>query len=148
MEEDLKYLDKLFSLETPDIRTYSSLTLAYIGDAIYELVIRTILVKEGNKQVNKLHKQAAGLVKAKAQAAMIRGLLPLLSQEETNVYRRGRNAKSFTKAKNAGVMEYRHATGFEALMGYLYLTGQSRRMMDLIYQGMPFVEEEKKDWHN
>ncbi|HEY9574094.1 MAG TPA: ribonuclease III domain-containing protein [Lachnospiraceae bacterium] len=148
MEENLDYLDQLFSLEMPDIRSYSSLTLAYIGDAIYELVIRTILVKRGNKQVNKLHKEAAGLVKAKAQSAMVIGLLPLLSPKEVGVYKRGRNAKSFTKAKNASVMEYRHATGFEALMGYLYLTGQSKRMMDLIYQGMPFVEEEKKDWHN
>lgn len=119
-------------LEEIDIVNYSPLTLAYIGDAIYELVIRTIVVDEANRSVNKLHKDSASLVKADAQAYMIDFLQEQLSEEEMSVYKRGRNAKSYTKAKNATYASYRNATGFEALMGYLYLSGKSDRMMELI----------------
>lgn len=136
MEESLKMLKDMFGLEDTDIRTYSPLTLAYIGDAIYELVIRTILVEKGNTQVNKLHNRASRLVKASAQSAMIEKLKPHLTEEETAVFKRGRNAKSYTMAKNASMSDYRRATGFEALMGYLYLTEQWERMLGLIKTGM------------
>ena len=115
MEASLKKFKELFELEDTDIRTYSPLTLAYIGDAIYELVIRTILVEKGNTQVNKLHQRASKLVKASAQSAIIEKLKPHLTEEETGVFKRGRNAKSFTMAKNASMSDYRRATGFEAL---------------------------------
>ena len=142
MEKGLGYLKETFELEYQDIRTYSPLTLAYIGDAIYELVIRTILVEKGNTQVNKLHKRASRLVKASAQSAMIEKLKPYLTEEETGVFKRGRNAKAATMAKNATMSDYRRATGFEALMGYLYLTEQWERMLELMKTGIREVEQD------
>ena len=114
-------IQKEFELTPVDIRTYSPLTLAYIGDGVYELIIRTVLVEQGNLQPAKLHKKSSGLVKAAAQAAMIRGLEAQLTEEELSAYKRGRNAKAYHTAKNASVADYRTATGFEALMGWLYL---------------------------
>lgn len=119
MDQSLTYLQELFQLKNQDLRTYSPLTLAYLGDAVYEVVIRTILVKRGNCQVNKLHHQASQLVKASAQSQMMERLEPVLTQEELAVYRRGRNAHSATMAKHATMADYRRATGFEALIGYL-----------------------------
>lgn len=142
MEASLKKFKELFELEDTDIRTYSPLTLAYIGDAIYELVIRTILVKKGNTQVNKLHQRASKLVKASAQSEIIEKLKPYLTEEEMGIFKRGRNAKSFTMAKNASMSDYRRATGFEALMGHLYLTEQWDRMLELIKIG---ITEGEKD---
>ena len=142
MEASLKNFKELFELENTDIRTYSPLTLAYIGDAIYELVIRTILVEKGNTQGNKLHQRASKLVKASAQSAIIEKLKPYLTDEEMGVFKRGRNAKSFTMAKNASMSDYRRATGFEALMGYLYLTEQWDRMLELIKIGITEGEED------
>lgn len=139
MEENLsyaKYVKEQFGLEEVDIKTYSPLTLAYIGDGIYDLLIRTLLVCKGNKQVQKLHKEASALVKAQAQSEMMEFMEPLLTEEESNIYRRGRNAKSYTMAKNASMSDYRRATGFEALMGYLYLTNQNERMMALVKVGL------------
>ncbi len=127
-----EYLDAQMDLREPDPHTYSPLVLAYLGDAAYELIIRTILVEQCNCPVNKLNRRASALAKASAQSDMIEKLLPLLTQEETQVYKRGRNAKSATKAKNADVLDYRRATGFEALMGYLYLKKDMVRMIDLI----------------
>ncbi len=142
MEKSLGYLREVFGLENTDIRTYSPLTLAYIGDGIYELIIRTILVEKGNTQVNKLHQRASRLVKASAQSAMVESLKQYLTEEEMAVFKRGRNAKSFTTAKNATISDYRRATGFEALMGYLYLTEQWERMLELIRIG---IEKGEKD---
>ena len=146
MEKGLEFLKETFELEYQDIRTYSPLTLAYIGDAIYELVIRTILVEKGNTQVNKLHKRASRLVKASAQSAMIEKLKPYLTEEEMGVFKRGRNAKAATMAKNATMSDYRRATGFEALMGYLYLEKNWTRMVELIRLGLESLNtEENKD---
>ena len=141
MEKGLDRLRERFGLENTDIRAYSPLTLAYIGDGIYELIIRTILVEKGNTQVNKLHQRASRLVKASAQSQMIQTLTPHLTEEELSVFRRGRNAKSFTMAKNATMSDYRRATGFEALMGYLYLTEQWERMLELIRIGIQEGEQ-------
>ncbi|MEQ2781566.1 ribonuclease III [Lachnospiraceae bacterium AM25-11LB] len=142
MEASLKKFKELFELEDTDIRTYSPLTLAYIGDAIYELVIRTILVEKGNTQVNKLHQRASKLVKASAQSEIVEKLKPYLTEEEMGIFKRGRNAKSFTMAKNASMSDYRRATGFEALMGHLYLTEKWDRMLELIKIG---ITEGEKD---
>ena len=136
METSITYLKEQFQLKDPDIRSYSPLTLAYIGDGIYELYIRTI-------QVNKLHKQASRLVKAQAQSEMVQALEPHFTQEEEAVYKRGRNAKSYTTAKNATTGDYRRATGFEAVMGYLYLTDQYCRMIDLIKMGLEALKDGK-----
>jgi len=119
-------------LKDVNILTYSPLTLAYIGDDAYDLVIRTFLVSQGNMQVNKINKRANSIVKAETQSKMVRVIEPILSDEERAVYKRGRNAKSATTAKNASVNDYRRATGFEALIGYLYLLGRYERMIELI----------------
>lgn len=130
------YLREKFGLEDEDLRTYSPLTFAYIGDAVYDLVIRTLVVKHGNSQPHKLHKRTSAYVKAGAQAELMEKILPLLTEEEEQIYKRGRNAKSYSHAKNATMLDYRKATGFEALMGYLYLKEESRRMIDLIKMGL------------
>jgi len=125
-------IGSFFGIEGKDIRSFSPLTLAYIGDAVYEIVIRTIIVEKGNAPVNKLHHKASSLVKAVAQKEAMEKILPLLTKEEEAVYKRGRNAKSYTSAKNASVIDYRIATGFEALMGFLYLMGRNERMLELV----------------
>lgn len=140
MDKSLKRLEDLFELPDCQPEQYSPLTLAYIGDAIYELVIRTILVREANTQVNKLHKKASSLVKAETQSLMIETLEQHFTEEEMRIYKRGRNAKSFTSAKNASITDYRRATGFEAVMGYLYLKGDYDRIIDLVYTGMKAKE--------
>ena len=136
METYLMQMKELFHLEDQDIRSYSPLTLAYIGDGVYELIIRTILVKKGNCPVNRLHKKASSLVKAAAQSAIIEKIEEELTQEEHDIYRRGRNAHSPTMAKHATMADYRRATGFEALMGYLYLKEDYERLITLIRKGI------------
>ena len=136
MEKSIEYLKEQFELGKVDIKTYSPLTLAFIGDGIYDLFIRTIIVGEGNCQANKLHKRVSSLVKATRQSKMIKKIKSALTEEERNVYKRGRNAKSHSVAKNASTADYRRATGFEAVMGYLYLTGQLERIVDLIKLGL------------
>ena len=136
METNLIQLKELFHLEEQDLRSYSPLTLAYIGDGVYELIIRTILVKKGNCPVNRLHKKASSLVKAGAQSAIMKVIEEELTPEELSVYRRGRNAHSPTMAKHATMADYRRATGFEALMGYLYLKEDYTRMLTLVRMGI------------
>ena len=136
METNLIQLKELFHLEVQDLRSYSPLTLAYIGDGVYELIIRTILVKKGNCPVNRLHKKASSLVKAGAQSAIMEVIEEELTPEELSVYRRGRNAHSPTMAKHATMADYRRATGFEALMGYLYLKEDYTRMLTLVRMGI------------
>lgn len=130
------YIKEQFEIADVDIRTYSPLTLAYIGDGIYDLVIRSLVVAKGNTRAGELHKRTSQIVKAHTQAEMIEKLLPLLTEEEENVYRRGRNAKSPTMAKNATVSDYRKATGFEALMGWLYLCDEFPRLVELVKEGL------------
>ncbi|MCR5776143.1 MAG: ribonuclease III [Lachnospiraceae bacterium] len=135
-----EYLNGKFNIEAKDIRTYSPLTLAYIGDSIFDVVIRSILVNKGNTPVNKLHQRASQIVKAPTQARMILALMDDLTEEEANWYRRGRNSKPHTKAKNASTMDYLEATGFEAVMGYLYLTGDMDRICELVNMGIERLE--------
>lgn len=123
-----------------DIRTVSPLTLAYIGDGIYELIVRSVMVARTNTRAGLLHRQTSQLVKAEAQSKMMDILLPELNPEEESVYRRGRNAKSSTMAKNASIGDYRRATGFEALMGYLYLSDQTERLLELVKLAMDTYE--------
>lgn len=133
MEKDIKdYFKETFQISPVDPKGYSPLALAYIGDGVYELMIRTILVSERDMQVQKYHKKASNLVKAQTQANMIHAILKELTEEEMTVYKRGRNAKSYTMAKNATVSDYRAATGFEALIGYLYLKEDLVRVIELV----------------
>ena len=101
-----------------------------------------MIVGKGNTQANQLHRQTSQLVKAHTQSEMIEVLLPELTEEEQAVYKRGRNAKSPTMAKNATMADYRRATGFEALMGYLYLENQMERMMELIKTALAEIGKE------
>lgn len=134
---DLKELDLVLGGNgIVDPREYSSLALAHIGDAVFEVLVRLVVLTDGNAPVNKLHKKARNIVNAKAQAEMYYRIKDTLTEEEEAVFRRGRNAKSFTVPKNADLMDYRHATGLEALFGYLYLKGEKERMVALFQQGM------------
>ena len=111
---------------------YSPLTLAFVGDAVYELYVRTRLMKFGSLNVNKLHKLAIKYVKAGAQAQSMHAIIDILSEDEMAVYKRGRNTKSATVPKNADMADYRCATGFEALIGYLYLSEQENRLYEIM----------------
>lgn len=139
----IELLKQTFELPDTDIKTYSPLALAYIGDCVYDLVMRTIIVEKGNAPVNTLHKRVSGLVKAHAQTEMLHSIEPILTEEELSVYKRGRNAKSFTSAKNASITDYRTATGLEALVGYLYLENRLGRILELIKKGFLLQKEEK-----
>ncbi len=132
----LENIKKEFQCEEQDIRSYSPLTLAYIGDCIYEIIIRTVVVERGNKSPQSLHKTVTKYVKAETQCELFQVLQDELTEEEMAVMRRGRNAKSFTTAKNASVGDYRKASGLESLFGYLYLTGQTERAVTLLKNGL------------
>ena len=143
MEESLSLLDKIkktFDCDIVDVRTYSPLTLAFMGDCVFEIVIRSIVVERGNRQAGSLHKAKTAVVNAKVQARMIEALMEELTEEERAVYKRGRNAKPHTVAKNASVNDYRKATGLEALFGYLYLNGQEDRILELTKRGLELVD--------
>ena len=136
----VSYMNELFQMEEVDIREYSPLTLAYIGDCIYDLVIKSLVISGGNKQVNKLHQETSKLVQASAQSLMMRAMQEHLTEEEHAVYKRGRNAKSVSPAKNQSITDYRRATGFEALLGYLYLKKDYKRLLDLVKIGLDSLE--------
>lgn len=145
MEESLSLLGairKKFVCDRVDIRTYSPLTLAFVGDCIYDLVIRTIVVERGNTAPGVLHTKKSSIVKAQAQAAHADALMEELTAEEQAVYRRGRNAHSHSTAKNASIGDYRKATGLEALYGFLYLTDQTDRLLWLIAKGLELTGQQ------
>lgn len=139
------YMRKELGMQEVNIDSYSPLTLAYIGDCVYDLIIKTLVISEGNKQVKKLHQETSKIVQASAQSEMMRVIQEVLTEEEHAVYRRGRNTKSVSPAKNQSLTDYRRATGFEALMGWLYLQDDWKRMIDLIKIGLAHLEEEKRD---
>ncbi|MGL5437143.1 MAG: Mini-ribonuclease 3 [Lachnospiraceae bacterium] len=128
-------------LKPVDAATYSPLALAYIGDAVYELLIRTRVVNRGSMQVNKMHNKSASLVKAETQANLIKVLQDTLTPQELAVYKRGRNARSASTAKNATMIDYRMATGFEAMIGYLYLKEEYERLLTLVHDGLEKIGE-------
>ena len=119
-------------LQDNQANMYSPLSLAYIGDAIYEVYVRSYVLEQGNTAVNKLHRASTGYVSARAQSRVIKELASVLTEEETAVYKRGRNAHSNTSAKNADIVDYRHATGFEALLGYLFISRNYERLNEII----------------
>ena len=121
---------------TVDVKSLSPLVLAYVGDAVYEIMARLYTLSSGNQPVNKLNRKTRAVVNAKAQAEMYFRIRPLLTEEEETVFRRGRNAKSYTSPKHADIVDYRHATGLEALFGYLYLEKQMERLRYLFGQGL------------
>lgn len=117
------------------------LTLAYIGDAVYELWVRNYLVGQGHTKVNDLHRQAVRYVKASTQARLVERLQPILTEEEMDVLKRGRNAKSGHQPKNTEMIDYRMSTGLEALVGFLYLKGRQDRLEEFFYILIELVRE-------
>lgn len=135
------YMQEMFHMKEVDLREYSPLTLAYIGDCIYDVIIKSLVVNEGNQSVNVLHKKTSAYVQASNQSKMMRTMQEHLTEEEHAVYKRGRNAKSVSPAKNQSITDYRRATGFEALLGYLYLKKDYKRLLDLVKLGLESLEE-------
>lgn len=125
-----------------DIRTYSPLTLAYIGDAVFELIIRTLIVEKGQRAANTLHKHTTKIVCAQTQAKLIDAVYGHLTEEEQDIYRRGKNTKLHSTAKNASLADYRKATGFEALCGYLFLRDDTVRITQLVRQAVEAAQVE------
>ncbi len=116
-----------------DLREYSAVVLAYIGDAVFELMVRSHIVANGNRKIKDIHHDTVDVVKAESQARIVRQIFEELSEEEQEIFRRGRNAKT-SPPKNADMNDYRQSTGFEALLGYLYLQGNEERLNYLIQQ--------------
>lgn len=146
MEESVNWqfdtcMQEIFQMKEVDLREYSPLTLAYIGDSIYDLIIKSLVVNAGNQSVNALHKMTSAYVQAATQSKMMRAMQEHLTEEEHAVYKRGRNAKSVSPAKNQSITDYRRATGFEALLGYLYLKKEYKRLLDLVKLGLESLEE-------
>lgn len=118
-------------LTEPQARMYSPLTLAFLGDAVYSMLVRNMLTVSSNKPTGKLHKESIKYVNAAFQAQMIKELYDGLTENELAVFKRGRNAHSAHSPKNQSDADYRYATGFEALYGYLYLCGETERIKEL-----------------
>ena len=138
MEESIK-MDKI------KLITMSPLVLAYLGDTVYESYIREHLIRQNmNRKVNNLHKLAIQYSKAKAQATIIHEIENELTEEEMKIFKRGRNQKSHTAPKNADIIDYKHATGFEALIGYLHLNNESDRLNYIISKGIDIIENSMK----
>ena len=133
-----KNVEEVFLLPKQDIRNATPLTLAFVGDNVFDLVVRTVLFEEGNRKLNEIHKKKSNLVKAATQAWIGTYLLEngLFSEEEADYYRKGKNAKNLSHAKNAGFAEYHKATGLECVMGYLYLTDRETRAIELCKLGI------------
>ncbi|MBR4724196.1 MAG: ribonuclease III [Lachnospiraceae bacterium] len=139
----LRQITESFGLGQKDVNAMPALTLAYLGDCIYELVIRTMLVERGITHVSELNKAAVKYVRASAQKDLFFAIEDELDEEETAVYKRGRNVKSSSCPKNASVADYHTATGFEALMGYLYAKGRNERLLELVSSGIGRLEGQK-----
>ncbi len=135
-EDWLKEILRAYDRPEKDPRAYSPLALAFLGDGVYEVIIRTLVVEEGNRSAHMLHRDAVTYVRAQMQADMIEALEQELTEEEREIYRRGRNAKATTGARSASIQDYRKATGFEALVGYLFLTHRTGRILELVRKGM------------
>ena len=118
--------------EIPEINTLSPLTLAFLGDSVYEMFMRTKILASGNRPANELHKLAVGYVKAKAQSNAAHKILDMLTDDELAIYKRGRNTNIHTVPKNADMADYRHSTALEALIGYLYLKGEKERLIQIL----------------
>ena len=125
-----------YSVKPADIRSYSPLTLAYIGDCVYEIIVRSVVVGKANRQVDKLHRLVSGVVKAETQCKLFDVWVEELPETEVDILKRGRNARPHTTAKNASAANYHKATGVEALIGYLYLTGNTDRAITLLKDGL------------
>ena len=127
-------MEEIFKIDRPEeeINLLSPLTWAYVGDSVFELYIRTHLVNKTNLKPHKLHIEAINYVKAKAQAEFLKKIEEILTDEEKEIVRRGRNAQNHHLPKNSNVQEYMHATAFEGLIGFLYLTKKYKRLEEIL----------------
>ncbi len=123
------------NLDEKNLSEYSPLMLAYIGDAVFELEVRTHVIMSGRRKIRDIHQDTVAVVKAESQARVIRNLFNDLSEAEQEIVKKGRNAKS-TPPRNADLGDYKMSTGFEALLGYLYLKGDEKRLQYLINQAL------------
>ncbi|HEY8463396.1 MAG TPA: ribonuclease III domain-containing protein [Bacillota bacterium] len=130
-----------FNMPEINPNEYSPAVWAYIGDAVYELFVRSHLVTVGPAKTQVLHKQAVKRVRASFQAELTAKLEPYLSQEELDILRRGRNVKSGHVPTASDPITYRYSTAFEALIGYLYLCGRQGRLAEILQQVLEFMEE-------
>ena len=130
-----------FEIKDTDINTYNPLTLAFIGDSVYETIVRTMVVSKGNKSVNALAKDKNKLVNAKTQSRIAEILTEYYTEEEADIYRRGKNAKTANHSKSAAYGEYHRATGLEAVFGYLYLTGKLDRCLELFKTALEKLDD-------
>ncbi|MBO6090190.1 MAG: ribonuclease III [Lachnospiraceae bacterium] len=130
-----------FEIKETDITTYNPLTLAFIGDSVYETIVRTMVVSKGNKSVNALAKDKNKLVNAKTQSRIAEILTEYYTEEEADIYRRGKNAKTANHSKSAAYSEYHRATGLEAVFGYLYLTGKLDRCLELFKSALEKLDD-------
>lgn len=128
-----------------DVKQLNSLALAYMGDAVFEQIVREHLIRSGRVRPNILHKEATNYVSAKAQATIVKEMLDkeFLSEDEQAILRRGRNAKSGSVPKNTDVITYHHSTAFEAVVGSLYLSGQTERLQQVLHFSINFIDEQK-----
>ena len=127
------------------VDTLSPLTLAFTGDAVFSLFVREMLVCDANRPVGKLHKLSVNWVKAEAQSKGMRAILPLLTEKETEVFKRGRNAHTSHTPKNQSGCDYHYATGFEALVGYLYLKDETVRLNQLLNEVIKAIEVDESE---
>jgi len=143
MERLVDYINNKIGkkLDTARVRMLNPLVLAYVGDTVYDLFVRTFLIHRYDMSVHQLHLKSISYVRAGSQAEILDSISDLLTEEENYIVKRGRNARSGTIPKNADIAEYHRATGFEALLGYLFLTGQE----DRLFQVMDYIFEIKDD---
>ena len=139
MEEKIR---EIFGITAPDLRQVPVLTLAYVGDSAYDLILRTYFTETTMLHGKPLHGKVQAYVTARSQAKIADGLQEVLTEEEAAVYRRGKNAHPETVSKHASLTECHKATGLEALIGYLYLSGQAERAVSLVKEGMKYAEEQ------
>ena len=130
-------------MKKEDALQYSPLVWAYMGDAVYEMYIREYMINQGLCKNGLLHKKSIKFVSAKAQCAILKELEEMLTEEERDIVRRGRNANPHSPAKNADIVEYKYATGFEALIGFLHLTEQKERLDEILEMCVEFVNASK-----
>ena len=128
-----------------DPQTFSPLSLAFLGDAVYSLFIRTTVIQKGNRQAEKLHNETTRLVRAQKQAAIGRSVYDLMTPEEKKIYRRGRNAHPMHHARGASLEEYLQATALETLCGYLFLLGRTDRIAELLRTGLELTKRRNGD---
>jgi len=142
------YMSQIPGMKQADPKSSSPLVLAYIGDCVFDLIIKMKVAGRGSRQVHKLHEETSRYVQASAQSFMMRAMQEHLTEEEHAVYRRGRNARSVSPAKNQSITDYRRATGFEALLGYLYLKQEYERLIKLVTIGLESIEKELENGEN